>query len=81
MGQGKCCAVCKIVGLLVAIGAVNWGLYGVFGVDLVARLLGDMTGPAKIVYGLIGVAGVMKILSCFMPCPCCNKGGSCETKK
>ena len=81
MGQGKCCAVCKIVGLLVAIGAINWGLYGVFGVDLVARLLGDMTGPAKVVYGLIGLAGLAKIISCIKACPCCKPEGSCETKK
>ena len=36
----KCCPGCKVVGLLVALGAINWGLYGVFGIDLVANLLG-----------------------------------------
>ncbi len=71
----KCCCVCKVFGLLVAIGAINWGLYGVFGIDLVAKLLGDMTMGAKIVYGLIGVAGVIKLLSCVVKCPCCPKDG------
>ena len=77
MKQGNCPG-CKIVGVLVAIGAINWGLYGVFGIDLVARLLGVMTTPARVVYGLIGVAGIMKVVSLFGCCPCQKKdGGSC----
>ena len=80
MTGGKSCGVCKVVGLLVGIGALNWGLVGVFGVDLVARLLGDMTTPARIVYGLIGLAGALKLVSLVKCCPCC-KPGTCETKK
>ena len=71
--------MCKVVGLLVVLGALNWGLYGVFGVDLVARLLGEMTTGARVVYGVIGVAGVLKLLSIFKCCPC--QKGSCEPKK
>ena len=70
MTGAKSCGVCKIVGLLVAIGALNWGLVGIFQVDLVAKLLGEMTGPARAVYGLIGVAGVLKLLSLVKACPC-----------
>ena len=76
MTAGKSCGVCKIVGFLVAIGAINWGLAGIFHVDLVAKLLGEMTGPARVVYGIIGVAGVLKLLSCFKCCPC-QRDGSC----
>ena len=78
MGAGKACGICKVVGLLAALGAVNWGLYGVFQVDLVAKLLGEMTTGAKVVYGLIGVAGVMAILAMAKCCPCSR--GSCESK-
>ena len=78
MSGGKCCGVCKLVGLLVGIGALNWGLVGLFQVDLVAKLLGVMTTPARVVYGIIGIAGVMKLLSCVMICPC--QKGSCEKK-
>ena len=70
MTGGKSCGICKIVGLLVGIGALNWGLVGIFQVDLVAKLLGEMTGPARAVYGLIGVAGVLKLLSLVKVCPC-----------
>ena len=79
MTGGKCCGICKIVGVLVGIGALNWGLVGIFQVDLVAKLLGEMTLLAKIVYGLIGVAGLLKLISLVKCCPCTS--GSCETKK
>ncbi len=77
MTGGKGCGVCKIVGLLVVIGAINWGLVGIFQVDVVAKLLGEMTGPARVVYGLIGVAGLMKVVSFFKCCPCQK---SCDSK-
>lgn len=79
MTGGKCCGVCKVVGLLVGIGALNWGLVGIFQVDLVAKLLGDMTTSARVVYGIIGVAGLLKLISLVKCCPCQQKG-SCETK-
>ena len=75
---GKCCAVCKVVGLLVAIGAINWGLVGLFQIDLVQRLLGTMTTPARVVYALIGVAGLLKVVSFFKCCPCQKDGGNCS---
>ena len=78
MTGGKGCGVCKLVGLLVGIGALNWGLVGIFQVDLVARLLGDMTTPARVVYGLIGVAGLLKLMSLVKCCPCSSSG--CQTK-
>jgi len=43
--QGNCIG-CKWVGLLVAIGAMNWGLVGILKIDLVERLLGPMTTRA-----------------------------------
>ena len=79
MTKGNC-GVCKIVGLLVGIGALNWGLVALFHLDLVEKLLGTMTTPAKAVYTIIGVAGLLKLISLVKCCPCCSKG-SCETKK
>ena len=77
---GGCCVVCKIIGLLVIIGALNWGLVGIFQMNLVSKLLGDMTMPSRVVYGLVGVAGLLKLISCFKPCPCC-KTDSADAKK
>lgn len=73
----KKCGVCKVVALLAGLGALNWGLVGLFQVDLVARLLGAMTGVAKVVYVLIGVAGLITLVSLVKCCPC--RGKSCET--
>lgn len=78
MTGGKCCGVCKVVGLLVGIGALNWGLVGLFQVDLVAKVLGDMTGAARAVYTIIGIAGLLKLVSLVKCCPC--QKGSCESK-
>ena len=77
---GKCCGVCKIVGLLVGIGALNWGLVAFFHLDLVARVLGPMTTASKVVYGVIGLAGLLKLISLVKPCPCCSGSSSCGSK-
>lgn len=47
--------------LLVIIGAINWGLIGFFQFDLVATLFGDMTGLSRIIYALVGIAGLYAI--------------------
>ena len=72
MKEGKC-VICKIVTLIVAIGALNWGLVAFFQLDLVAKALGPMTTAAKVAYGVIGVAGAIKLISVFVTfCPCCK---------
>ena len=38
------------------IGAVNWGLIGLFRFDLVAFLFGDMSWLSRIVYVLVGIS-------------------------
>ena len=48
--------------ILVIFGALNWGMVGVFGVDLVARLFGNNTLGARIIYILIGVAAIVMLL-------------------
>jgi hypothetical protein len=43
--------------ILVVVGALNWGLVGLFDLDLVALIFGAMTMLSRIVYVLVGVAG------------------------
>ena len=43
---------------IVIIGAVNWGLIGFFGFDLVAWLFGSLSWISRIVYGLVGLCGL-----------------------
>jgi len=72
--MGKC-MICKVVTLLGGIGALNWGLVAFFNINLVAMVLGDMTLPAKIVYGVVGLSGIVLLISIFKSCPC-NKTGT-----
>lgn len=47
--------------VLVIIGALNWGLVGLFGLDLVAAIFGSVPILATIVYVLVGLAGLYMI--------------------
>ncbi len=49
--------------ILVIIGAVNWGLIGFFGFDLVASIFGEMSLIARIVYSLVGISGLLLLLT------------------
>lgn len=51
--------------VLIIIGAINWGLIGLFKFDLVATLFGNMTILSRIVYSLVGVAGLWGIKLLF----------------
>lgn len=50
--------------ILVIIGAVNWGLIGFFGLDLVAFLFGSMSILSRIVYAVIGICGLYALSYC-----------------
>lgn len=69
----KACGVCGIACLLVIIGALNWGLIGAFKINLVHQLVGGIPKVERILYILVGLAGLLKILSCFKDCPACCK--------
>ncbi len=43
---------------LVIIGAINWGLIGLFRFNLVSFLFGDMSWISRIVYGIVGIGGL-----------------------
>ena len=43
---------------IVIIGAINWGLIGLFSFDLVAFIFGNMSWFSRIIYALVGIAGL-----------------------
>ena len=56
----------KIALLLVIIGAVNWGLIGIFQFDLVASIFGGQAAVlSRIVYALVGLAGLWCVTLLF----------------
>ena len=59
----------RIALLLVIIGALNWLLVGLFQYDLVAGIFGVATLGSRIVYSLVGVAGLYTISLLFRDAP------------
>ncbi len=56
----------KIALLLVIIGAINWGLIGIFRFDLVASIFGGQAAMfSRIIYTLVGAAGLWCISLLF----------------
>ena len=47
---------------LLLIGALNWGLVGIFDFDLVAFLFGEMSVISRIVYVLVGIAALYDLV-------------------
>lgn len=47
-----------IAGILIIIGAINWGLVGFFQFDLVAAIFQEGSTLTTLVYDIIGLAGV-----------------------
>lgn len=54
-----------IVWVLIVVGALNWGLVGLMGLNLVEKLLGAWPMVVKIVYDLVGLAALYKIWALF----------------
>ena len=55
----------KVALILIIIGALNWGLIGLFRFDLVATLFGEMSVLSRIVYSLVGISGLWGIKLLF----------------
>jgi len=56
----------RIALILTIIGALNWGLIGLFRFDLVAYLFGGQTSSiSRVIYTLVGIAGLWCISLLF----------------
>ena len=51
----------KIALVFTIIGAINWGLIGLFDFNLVATLFGDMSVITRIIYTLVAICGLINI--------------------
>lgn len=52
----------QVANILVVVGALNWGLVGLFNYNLVESLLGGL-GIVNIVYILVGLSGVLMLVN------------------
>ncbi len=59
----------RIALALIIIGAINWGLIGLFQYDLVAALFGggEQAGFARVIYSLVGISGLICLPLLFKP--------------
>jgi len=57
--------------ILVLVGAINWGLVGVFRFDLVAFFFGDMSYITRLIYSLVGLSAVVSATTTYYCC--CKK--------
>lgn len=51
--------------ILIIIGAINWGLIGIFNFNLVDTIFGIMSIISRIIYILVGISGLWGIKLLF----------------
>lgn len=56
----------KIALVITIIGAINWGLIGIFDFNLVAYLFGDGSILSRVIYTIVFVAGLFNIALLFL---------------
>ncbi|APF37180.1 Uncharacterized membrane protein YuzA, DUF378 family [Chelatococcus sambhunathii] len=59
----------KIINLttlaLIIVGGLNWGLIGLFGLDMVAALFGEASVLSRIVYTVVGISAAWQVMPLF----------------
>ena len=51
--------------ILIIVGAINWGLIGIFNFNLVETIFGGFNALVRIIYSLVGIAGLWGIKLLF----------------
>ena len=51
--------------IILFIGGLNWGLVGLFNLDLVATIFGAMTMFSRIIYVLVGISSIYVLIMAF----------------
>lgn len=49
----------RIALVIIIIGAINWGMIGIFNINLVSLLFGEDTFLTNFVYALVGICGLV----------------------
>lgn len=56
----------KIALTFTIIGAINWGLVGIFNFNLVDYIFGDGSVMSRIIYTIVAIAGLINIIIYFI---------------
>lgn len=66
----------KIMLLLVVVGGINWGIYGIWGINAIGWLLGGSLGwLARTIFIVVGVASLVLIPALFYQAPEARRTG------
>jgi uncharacterized protein len=74
----------RVALLLIIVGAINWGLIGLFQYDLVAGLFGggeQSAALARVIYTLVGISGLIAISLYFSPIAEHDKTATAESSE
>ena len=73
--MGKCGGgvFCKIAFILIILGALNWGLIGFFGFNFFGYIFASVPMVARIVYAVVGLAGLWVLFAAMRCCGSCKK--------
>ena len=56
----------KVALVFTIIGAINWGLVGIFDFNLVDSIFGVASFMSRAIYTIVGIAGFINIMILFM---------------
>ena len=60
-GHSTMSAVDYIAMVLLIIGGLNWGMVGLFNIDVVASIFGPESAVSRVIYTLVGIAALYSI--------------------
>lgn len=52
-----------VVTTLLVIGALNWGLVGFFGLNVIGTLFGEATAFTRVIYAVVGLSGLYELFN------------------
>lgn len=56
----------KVALVFTIIGAINWGLVGIFNFNLVDSIFGVASFVSRAIYTIVGISGLINIMILFM---------------
>ena len=70
---GNCSTLDWVAYILLLVGGLNWGLVGLFNLDVVMWIFGSVYFIAKLIYILVGASAVYVLVKHQSSCGCCHK--------
>ena len=63
----------SIIFILASIGAIKYGVLGLYNIDYVATIFGHDSMTARVIYAILGLSGIIALILSIKWLCCCNK--------